>query len=136
MIILTIKTNSPEAELGLFEITFTPQSKNEIEYLKWPAHKILSETLTPKIQLILDKHKLDYTKIEGILFYKGPGSFTGLRIGISVANSLAYSLDVPIVGTTNDDWIEEGISKLSKISKFEPILPFYGSPVHITQPRK
>lgn len=55
-----------------------------------------SEMLLPAIEEILDK------KIpSGIICVIGPGSFTGIRIGITVANTLAYSWKIPIIGVSN-----------------------------------
>jgi len=68
--------------------------------------------------------------------YKGPGSFTGLRIGISVANALAYGLNVPIVSTTGKDWQLQGIDRLKKGKNETSAVPDYGSEPHITLPTK
>jgi len=45
----------------------------------------------------------DYKDLEGIGFFAGPGSFTGLRIGASVANTLADGLNIPIVAIKKED---------------------------------
>ncbi len=47
--------------------------------------------------------------IEGIVCYEGPGSFTGLRIGLSFGNALAYTRGIPIVGARDSSWIEKGL---------------------------
>ena len=130
MIILSIKTDQKTAEVGLFD------SKKQLDYIKWQAHMELSATIHKKIEDILQSQKLSWSDIEAIVFYEGPGSFTGLRIGASVANALAASHDLPVVQTSGDDWINEGIRQLSKDSPNRVVIPEYGSPVHTTKPRK
>ncbi len=56
-----------------------------------------SEKLTTFIQNVLDKAKLKLEDVDAIAVSKGPGSYTGLRIGVSVAKGLCYSLDKPLI---------------------------------------
>lgn len=129
MIILTIRTDRPEAEVGLYD------DRAQLVYEVWQAHRALAETLHAKIQQIVQSQQKQLSDIEGIVVYKGPGSFTGLRIGMTVANTLAYSLQVPIVANTNR-WIEDGIERLLAGENESVALPEYGAPVHITTPKK
>lgn len=57
-----------------------------------------SERLLPSIDLLLGELDLNISDIEKIGVSRGPGSFTGLRIGISTAKGLAHGLEVPLVG--------------------------------------
>jgi len=131
MIILSLKTDKPESEIGLFD------DDKKIAYIAWEAHRQLAETLHNEIKKMLEEAGKSWENIDGILMYEGPGSFTGLRIGLSVGNALAYSNGIPAVGVSGEDWLELGIGKISKVAnKTMPILPVYGSEVHITLPRK
>ena len=78
----------------------------------------------------------DVKNISGIGIMRGPGSFTGLRIGMAVANTLADGLGVPIVGETGDSWRESALGRLSSGEDDQVILPFYGGDAHITKPKK
>ncbi len=129
MIVLTIRSDKPEAEIGLFD------NDKPLAYETWLAHRQLAETIHTKIRDLLKSQKKDWPDVGGIICYKGPGSFTGLRIGASVANALAYSLNIPIVGASSKKWIEQGIKRLKNGKNDKQILPKYGSPVHITLPR-
>lgn len=129
MLILTIRTDKPEAEVGLFE------DDQKIKYEKWQAHRQLAETIHDKTKKLLESSKKDWQDIQGIVCFKGPGSFTGLRIGLSVGNALAYGLEIPIVGSEDKDWIKKGVDKLLAGKKETAVIPEYGSPVHITKPR-
>ena len=129
MIILTIRTDKPEAEIGLYD------DRRQLAYEVWQAHRALAETLHTKIDSLLASQQKTLNAIEGIVVYKGPGSFTGLRIGLTVANTLAYSLGMPVVSNTNA-WIEDGIDRLLAGENEIVALPEYGAPVHITQPKK
>lgn len=128
--ILTIRTDKPESELGLYD------NQSEIAYEKWQAHRQLAETIHKKIAELFDARGLTLSDITGIVIYQGPGSFTGLRIGMSVANALAYSLGVPIAATTGDEWIRSGVESLKINPNKTSVLPEYGAVANTTTPRK
>lgn len=131
MILLTIRTDKPEAELGLYN------DHQQLAYVIWPAHRQLAETIHLKIQKLLEDQQMKLENIQAVVIFKGPGSFTGLRIGFSVANALSYSLKIPIVASDNTEtWIKMGISRLETGENETVALPEYGSPPHITQPKR
>ena len=101
--ILTIRTDKPEAELGIYDA-----DGKQLAYETWQAHRQLAETIHHQIATLLQSISRDISEIKGVVVYKGPGSYTGLRIGMSVANALAYSLNCPIVATGGDDWQPTG----------------------------
>ena len=129
MLIVTIRTDKPEAEIGLYN------NQTQLAYEVWPAHRELSNTIHQKIAEILSVKDMTLSDVQGIVVFEGPGSFTGLRIGITVADALAYGLDIPIVAATGD-WIEQGIERLLAGRNDRIALPHYGAPVHITQQKK
>lgn len=59
-----------------------------------------SQTLMPMIKSLLDATLLDANGIDGIAISNGPGSFTGIRIGISTAKGFGFSKDLPCVGVS------------------------------------
>lgn len=130
MKILVIRTDKPQAEIGLFD------GQNQLDYEVWHADKELSLTILKKIKDLLAKNSIDFADIQAIVGFKGPGSFTGLRIGLTVANTLAYGLKIPIVGSDKDDWIQDGIRRLEDNQDEKVVLPGYGRSPHITLPKK
>lgn len=128
--ILGLRTDKPEAELYLIK-------ENEVEAsYTWEAHRQLSDTLLVKIEALLEKEDITLQDLTAIVVFAGPGSFTGLRIGISVANTLAYSLQLPIASGTGEDWQKQALEGLSGQNGPQVIVPEYGAEAHITLPRK
>lgn len=60
-----------------------------------------SETLAPMIQSILCNSKVDINEIDLFAVCNGPGSFTGLRIGVSIVKALAMVTNKPCVGVSS-----------------------------------
>lgn len=128
--ILTIRTDKPEAELGLYD------ADKRLNYLQWQADRNLSADIHKKINELFKAKGISYRDLEGLVLYKGPGSFTGLRIGASVANTLAGELDIPIAGANGEDWVIKGISFLEADPMERLIIPEYGSEPKTTKPKK
>lgn len=129
--VLTIRTDNPQAEIGLFYNTGQKR-----QYKKWQAHRQLAESIHKEIDQMFKHEEISWNKITGIVCFQGPGSFTGLRIGITIANTLAYSLQVAIVGSTGNDWASNGIKKIADGVNKKIIIPTYGNEPHITQQKK
>lgn len=127
--ILTIRTDKPEAELAIYD------DNGKLHEVIWQAHRQLGETIHLKIQELLSHGDIRYEDLSGIVFYSGPGSFTGLRIGASVAGALSSSLAISLVNSSGENWAENGVGRLKK-GENESVAIVYGSDPHITQPRK
>lgn len=56
-----------------------------------------SEQLHVFIQEVLEKASVSFSDLDAIAVSKGPGSYTGLRIGVSAAKGLCFSLDIPLI---------------------------------------
>lgn len=130
MIIMTIRTDKPEAEVGLYD------DETVLAHRIWFAHRQLAETLHTTMKELLNSTGRDWQDVDGLVVFQGPGSFTGLRIGFTVANTLASSLDIPIVATRGLRWAESGVERLASGENHRTALPYYGTPVHITPQKK
>lgn len=75
-----------------------------IDYYKsLPEKTKTSEMLLPMVNDLLTKSGKTISDIDVLACVVGPGSFTGIRIGVSTARALAYALDKPIVAVTYFD---------------------------------
>ena len=60
-----------------------------------------SQKLLPFIDQVLVDSGLTLSQLDGIAYGQGPGSFTGVRIGVSVTQGLAFGADLPVTGISN-----------------------------------
>lgn len=89
--LLAIDTAAPRLQLALLRGASVDVSIDEIAQ----GH---AEILFDRIAALLARHATAYPDLTRIAVTTGPGSFTGLRIGLSAARGLALALDIPVVG--------------------------------------
>jgi tRNA threonylcarbamoyl adenosine modification protein YeaZ len=89
---LAIDTATDTASIALV------QDDEMLSELTWRSGQNHSVELLPNLRFLLEQNKLSLQSTDGIIVSKGPGSFNGLRVGISTAKGLAFSLGIPIVG--------------------------------------
>lgn len=127
--IILLDTSTPVCRLTLVD----GEQRFETE---WQADRTLAKGLLKYLQDQLVAHGSSWDELTGIVVLKGPGSFTGLRIGISVLNTVAYAQHIPIVGETGPEWRETGLQRLAASEDDHNVVPEYGAEANITQPRK
>ncbi|MFA7253226.1 MAG: tRNA (adenosine(37)-N6)-threonylcarbamoyltransferase complex dimerization subunit type 1 TsaB [Patescibacteria group bacterium] len=115
--ILFIDTSCQETLIKLIYGQKTIRSKT------WQSMQNHSEELLPEISILLGEDK---SNIKKIIVNSGPGSYTGLRVGITVANLLAFAFDIPVD--------KKGVSSREKSFQL-PVLPEYGRDPFITKSR-
>lgn len=121
--ILYLDTSEPVATIAIYKAQTT------VKKCCWEAGRGLSATLSGQYTKILKEARVLQDHLGGIVVFVGPGSFTGLRIGISFANAMAFSLGIPIYETKQKE-------KFILTNPKEIALPFYGSEPKITKPKK
>ena len=125
---LAIRTDNPRAEIYLVDELGNVQGQK-----LWQADRTLARDLPGEIDELINGN---YDQLAGVVAYRGPGSFTGLRIGITVANAIAYGKSLPIVAVAGNNWLTDGVCKLRNGIGDRIALPEYGAAPHITPPRK
>lgn len=127
--ILAIDTSTPVCKVWLITDTDTT------EY-EWQADRGLADGLIKYLRERLTEHGLGWSDITAVAAYQGPGSFTGLRIGLTVVNTLADTRSLPIVGATGENWMQEAVRRLNNGETDGLVMPVYGREPNITTPRK
>ncbi|WP_346862535.1 tRNA (adenosine(37)-N6)-threonylcarbamoyltransferase complex dimerization subunit type 1 TsaB [uncultured Draconibacterium sp.] len=91
-IILNIETSTEVCSVTIAENGKTLFQKESNDGLRH------SELLTVFIQDLFKENNFEISKLDAVAVSKGPGSYTGLRIGVSVAKGLCYGLNIPLIG--------------------------------------
>jgi tRNA threonylcarbamoyladenosine biosynthesis protein TsaB len=68
------------------------------------------ERLVPMIEALLDEAEWSYQDLDLLCVTRGPGSFTGLRIGLATARGLALALALPVLGVTTLEALAAGVA--------------------------
>jgi len=127
--IILLDTSTPICKLSLVDGDWRFDDE-------WESGRTLAKGLLGYLDASMRDHGKTWQDISGIVAFKGPGSFTGLRIGLTVLNTLADSESIAIVGTTGDMWQADGIERLTNGGNDKLVMPEYGAEAHITTPRK
>ncbi len=103
MTVLGIETSSAACSVGLVNDAGMHAERSLIE-----SH-IRSEKLLTLIQEICDDQKITLSQIDGVAVSIGPGSFTGLRIGLSTAKGLCYASGKPLIAVSTFESVAEAV---------------------------
>jgi len=95
--------------------------------------------LVPLIDEVIRKARATTNNLTGVIVATGPGPFSSLRAGVSVANALGFALKIPVVGLsgvlTLRQLFQRGGPKLKRAKVGAVILPAYGQPPNISRPK-
>jgi len=103
---------------------------------EWQADRTLAKDLLGYLDKTLKLFNKTWTDIAAIGVFEGPGSFTGIRIGLTVMNTIADAKRIPIVGGRGENWQDKILTKLQAGKNEKIILPFYNSEANITISKK
>lgn len=127
--ILLLDTSTPQCRLAIID------GGERFEH-SWQADRQLAKNLLRYLRDQLETHGYGWGDIKAIGVFEGPGSFTGLRIGLTVLNTIAQANNIPIVGAQGVTWQEAVLKRIKYGDNDHIVIPFYGSDPHITSARK
>lgn len=91
IILLAIDTAAPRLQLALRHEGTIDTSIDEMAQGQ-------AELIFPRIEALLERNGVAYADLDRVAVTTGPGSFTGLRIGLSAARGLGLALGIPVIG--------------------------------------
>jgi tRNA threonylcarbamoyladenosine biosynthesis protein TsaB len=94
--ILAINTSTTQFSIALLKT----QGDVTAEYLVSPGEKNF-KSFMPAVNSIFDACHVDIKTLKAVVVAQGPGSFTGLRVGLSLAKGVAQGLDIPVIGVSS-----------------------------------
>jgi len=112
---MTLYIDTTQWEMAV--IRLEDDHENVLGEWRFEAGRALSDKLLRGIDELLKEHAIAKEDLSEIQVVPGPGSFTGTRIGVAVANSISFALQIPINGQAN------------------PVIPVYDKEPAITPPK-
>lgn len=95
MKLLSISTASDTLSLSIVE------NENLISSFATKGNRQHAELIAPKIKELMKTSNLKFNELDGVCVNLGPGSFTGLRVGLSTAKGIVFGADINLYGYTN-----------------------------------
>ncbi len=90
MLVLAINTASQESAVALLSADAVLGEET------WPSNANESQKVLPAIEQLLEENSKKWADLTGVFVVRGPGPYTSLRVGITMANAIAWKLDIPM----------------------------------------
>jgi len=94
MIFLAIETATSRQSLAIF------QDQTLLRYVECEGNRSLTPQLIPAIHQLLENVSLNIADLQGLVVSIGPGTFTGLRVGLATMTAFRLALGIPLVGVS------------------------------------
>lgn len=107
--ILCIETATPVCSVALCE------SDKVVSIRESHENKSHASLLTVFILDILKEQGMSASQLEAVAVSKGPGSYTGLRIGVSTAKGIAYGSDIPLIAIDTTRSMFQGMKHMAEV---------------------
>ena len=129
MILFIDTTRQNKAEIALAD-------KSKTFRKVFDFNRNLSEILIPEIQRLFKNAKRNFSELSKIAVVAGPGSYTGVRVGVATANAFAYSLKIPIIKLDAGKFKGELSALFFEKGVIRQISPIYRKEPNITRPKR
>lgn len=115
--ILCIETSALNCSVALFDATglIDALESHDAQY----TH---AEKLHVFIDDLLKKNQLSPSSLQAVAVSSGPGSYTGLRIGVTAAKGLCYALGIPLISVSTLEALQKHLSSAHKFAAFIPMI--------------
>jgi len=118
MKLLSISTSSDVLSLSLVE------NNKLIASFESDGNRRHAELIAPEIKNLMEKTGLKFSDLNGLCVNLGPGSFTGLRVGLSIAKGIAFGSNLKLYGYTNfEELLLQAILKNNVNGKCAVLIP-------------
>jgi tRNA threonylcarbamoyladenosine biosynthesis protein TsaB len=118
MKLLSLSTSSDVLSLSLSE------NDQLIASFESEGNKRHAELIVPEIKNLMETTGLKFSDLDGICVNLGPGSFTGLRVGLSVAKGIAFGSKLKLYGYTNfEELLLQAILRMNVNGKCAVLIP-------------
>lgn len=128
MYLLLNPSNEENIALQLRKASTTPLPSTVITY----SH---SEELLGIIDGFLQSQKITPQQLEGIIIVNDAPTFTTIRNIITILNTMAWHLGIPLVGISSEQGLKRALASIAKKKQFKLLLPCYSAPPRITLPK-
>lgn len=107
MLILSVDTSMPILSVALYD-------NRVIGAITMEGKESRNQKLLPAIDWLLTESGIDRRDLKVLAVTRGPGSFTGVRVGLATVQGLAFALNVPVVGMSTheaaaEDWADQSV---------------------------
>jgi tRNA threonylcarbamoyladenosine biosynthesis protein TsaB len=114
MLLLALDTSGKNGSLALAQIAVGAREASVIESVPI-AGGTFSAQLVPQISALLAKHEYTKSDLDGFVVVSGPGSFTGLRVGLAAIKALAEGLQKPIAAVSLLEAVAQAATSTGRI---------------------
>jgi len=114
--------------LGLIDKSAVRESTHQVAYNE-------NYKTAELLQKFLRQNKTSPKDLIKIVVCSGPGSFTGIRVGVALAQALGFALNIPVIAIKKNQ-IPKDLVKLATLRGGKTILLNYGQKPNITKPKK
>ena len=94
-VILAIETSGKSGSAAI--LRFEEEVQLDCKMVRLPTNAGSAKTLAPAVHQLLSEYALAPKSISAIALLTGPGSFTGLRVGVAMAKAMAYAIKIPTI---------------------------------------